>query len=277
MLVCRFNSAALVFAAGNLTIQASTDSRYSDSASKPSPQSPEGSLYYYRFDLTSSHSNITHQFALSAIPLDFPTLHPNLLASEARYIYGCSSSASTFSEALGKATHIDVLAKVDTTVLINRAKDSPPTSITGCVDTRSVTDVLSGPDIPEDPIRLFRMPPGWYAQEGRFVPRQNAKSEDDGYLLFYAFDESQLDRSGDAPDSAFSELWVLDAKTMRDVVCRITLPQRVPYGLHGCWFPKEEVENQRAVESFRRLPDVKSKEEMGWWDSLRTMIIRGLG
>lgn len=66
------------------------------------------------------------------------------------------------------------------------------------------------------------MPEGRCAQEARFVQRNNATysrpsdpsasdSEDAGFLLFYAFDESQLDEECNCPETATSELWILDA------------------------------------------------------------------
>ena len=55
------------------------------------------------------------------------------------------------------------------------------------------------------------MPSGYYAQESRFVPRHDAKTEDDGFLVFYVFDESQLDENGECRQDAKSELWIIDA------------------------------------------------------------------
>jgi len=238
-------------------------------------------LYYYRFSLSPDSNIITHQFALSAIPFEFPTLHPEREMTSARYIYGCSTSTASFGSALGRAVKIDVIAKINVTALIEKAHRRPPRSITGCVDERSVTDILANNAI-GDPIQCFKMPKGWYAQEARFVPRmKNSKSninnvEDDGYLLFYAFDEAQLDEEGEAPDSAISELWILNAKTMRDVICRIKLPQRVPYGLHGNWFSEGQIRNQRAVEKFRQIPDMNSKGKCLWlWT--RDRLIASVG
>jgi len=102
------------------------------------------------------------------------------------------------------------------------------------------------------------MPPGWFAQESRFVPRNiQGADEDDGWLLTYGesqdgirvslrkkadlvvakvYDEQHVDthgRASNAPGSG-SELWIIDAKTMwkgpSSVVCKLKLPQRVPYG-----------------------------------------------
>jgi len=68
--------------------------------------------------------------------------------------------------------------------------------------------------------------PGRHAAEPYFVPRGNARSEDDGYLIFFAYDAGR-----DA-----SELVVLDARDMAQLA-RVLLPGRVPYGFHGSWIP----------------------------------------
>ncbi|KAK8204864.1 carotenoid oxygenase [Phyllosticta capitalensis] len=229
-------------------------------------------LYYYRFPLTPSNKpSISHQFALSAIPLEFPTVNPSFSMVAARYVYGCSTSTSSFGAALGKAAKIDVLAKLDVHTLLRRADANPPTPITGCVDMRPIGSILAAQDAGtakhDDPIQCFRMPTGWFAQEARFVPRAEPRAEDDGFLLFYAFDEAQLDADGEAPPSAVSELWVLDATQMKDVVARVRLPQRVPYGLHGEWFTEDMIAAQRAVERVRQVGEREEFE--GVWGRAR--------
>jgi hypothetical protein len=206
--------------------------------------------------------------------------------SAARYIYGCSVSDSSFGAALGRAVKIDSLVKVDTAALIQRGYECPPTPISGCVDNRAVPEILASTD-PNDPIKIFKLPRGFYAQESRFVSRKNGTSEDDGWILSYVFDESQLDEDGSAGPSAKSELWIIDAKEMKEVVCRVKLPQRVPYGLHGNWFNEEEILNQRPVETIRCLPvpagkikDVGSELEsfwMGLWLSARKCLLDVVG
>lgn len=65
-----------------------------------------------------------------------------------------------------------------------------------------------------------------------FVPKDDAKSEDDGYLLTFIYDEP----------SNSSSLWVMDALTMaEDPIAKIELPQRVPYGFHGIWVSEDEI------------------------------------
>lgn len=249
-----------------------TESVVEEHIENPLDEDEQCRLYYYRFDLPSPTSGpqISTQHALAAIPFEFPTVNPAYSMGFARYVYGCSTSSSSFGAALGKAAKIDVLGKVDVQTLIARGRQYPPQSITGCVDRRSVPEILAQQaksDDQSDPVRCFKMPDGWYAQEARFVARRNAKSEDDGFLLFYAFDENQLDENGEAGPDATSELWILDARTMRDVVARIQLPQRVPYGLHGDWFDENKIKEQRAFEQTRSLEDVMKSvgEEKGLW------------
>ncbi|KAK8133057.1 retinal pigment epithelial membrane protein [Apiospora kogelbergensis] len=264
LLACRLTSASVVYSAGALV----------PPTRKPVPpeyvEEEQCRLYYFSFplltdtELSSSPEKtptIRNQWALSAIPFEFPTISPAYEMRSARYIYGCSTgSSSYFSAALGKAAKIDHLAKVDAAALIARGTAHPPQQIKGCVDTRGVAEVARSTD-PNDPVKLFQLPRGWYAQEPRFVPRADAKAEDDGWLLTYVFDESQLDAQGECPDdddydgkraAARSELWVIDARNMKDVVARIKLPQRVPYGLHGRWYSETEIRGQRPCLGVRR-------------------------
>ncbi|KAL1612014.1 hypothetical protein SLS60_000237 [Paraconiothyrium brasiliense] len=231
-------------------------------------------LYYYRFDISNTASNkITDQYALSSIPFEFPTVAPDVEMSSAHYIYGCSTSNASFGAALGKATKINVIVKMDVATLLARAKAAPPESVTGCVDTRSVQEVIFTTD-PQDPIQAFKLPSHHFAQEARFVPRQSATSEDDGFLLFYVFDETQLDEIGKCKPDATSDLWVLDARDMRTVICKIHLPTRVPYGLHGNWFSEEQIQKQRAVETLRSMP---AEGKQTTWKRAKEQLIGALG
>ncbi|KAI0121166.1 retinal pigment epithelial membrane protein [Xylariales sp. AK1849] len=248
LLACRLTSASVVYSAGALAPPV------------PRPVPPEYveeeqcRLYYFSFPLGTDGTDrptIRNQWALTAIPFEFPTLSPAHEMTPARYVYGCSTgSSSHYTAALGKASKIDYLAKVDVETLIARGTAHPPQQIKGCVDSRSIDEIMRSTD-PDDPIRLFRLPEGWYAQEPRFVPRSNAESEDDGWLLTYVFDESQLDEHGECGEEAISELWIIDAKDMTNIVGRVKLPQRVPYGLHGAWFSEDKINGQMPFESVR--------------------------
>ncbi|KAI1452014.1 carotenoid oxygenase [Annulohypoxylon moriforme] len=249
LLACRLTSASIVYKAGGLR----------PPTPKPTPleyvEEEQCRLYYYSFPLVRSGSRsktptIRNQWALSAIPFEFPVMSPSHAMTAAKYVYGCSTGTA-YSAALGRAAKINYLAKIDAATLISRGITRPPQKIKGCVDTRDLDEVMrSGDD--NDPIKLFKMPDGWFAQEPRFVERAQAESEDDGWLLTYVFDESQLNDNGECGEDAVSELWVIDARNMRDIVARVRLPQRVPYGLHGAWFPEDEIAGQRPFDSLRR-------------------------
>ncbi|MCJ1392915.1 hypothetical protein MMC18_005787 [Xylographa bjoerkii] len=274
MLACRLTSASLVFSAGDIAAPI-------PSAEIPieNQETDQCRLYYYQFPLDADTNLIRHQWALSAVPFEFPSLCESKSMTAAKFIYGCSVSDSSFGAALGRAVKIDSLVKMNVEELISRGLRNPPTQIKGCVDMRTVGEILASKE-QDNPIKIFKMPPGWYAQESRFVPREAGTSEDDGWLVSYVFDESQLGSDGECRPDAKSELWIIDAKNMTDIVAKVQLPQRVPYGLHGSWFSEDDIRNQRPVNSFRSLPSAKtvaiqsSKDSYGWklWMGLRKSI-----
>lgn len=264
MLVCRLTSAALVFSAGDLAAPIPIGDVPVDKQ-----EEEQCRLYFYQFCLSSpllleenKGNKILHQWALSKIPFEFPSLRDSVSMSAAKYIYGCSVGGTTFGAALGRAVKINSLVKIDVERLIQEGIRNPPKPITGYVDGRNIAEVTASKDS-RDPIKVFMMPEGWFAQESRFVPRNNGRSEDDGWILSYVFDESsQLDSYGECIANAKSELWIIDAMNMKDVVARIYLPQRVPYGLHGNWFSEEQVQGQRPVNRIRSLPFVTAADSL---------------
>jgi carotenoid cleavage dioxygenase-like enzyme len=85
------------------------------------------------------------------------------------------------------------------------------------METGSVTDVDFGQ--------------GRMGGEPVFVPAANAKSEDDGYLMTYVFDDS----------TEASQLVIMDAASMDNTpVATVELP-RIPHGFHGSWIPSSVV------------------------------------
>ena len=60
------------------------------------------------------------------------------------------------------------------------------------------------------------------------MARENAKAEDDGYVISYVYDANR-----DA-----SDVVILDAQDFTGApLATITLPVRVPFGFHGNWLP----------------------------------------
>ena len=76
----------------------------------------------------------------------------------------------------------------------------------------------------------WETPAGCVPGEAVFVADSEAAGEDEGWLLFYAYDESRNT----------SDLLILDAQQpAQGPVAKIPLPQRVPHGFHGNWFSAE--------------------------------------
>jgi carotenoid cleavage dioxygenase-like enzyme len=256
ILGCRLNSAALVYSAGNLP---------APSHALPPAGVPEAcELFYWR--LSNLSNTPMEAFSLSAIPFEFPAVPrasgmgwPAALGGGSpRYVWGCTLRNGSFGAGLGRTAKVDALAKLDVSTLIRHGQIRQ-VGDRSAVDKRTVEEIISMQHQHEnenDPIKIFVLPPGWAAQEPTFVPRANPKGEDDGFLLTYVFDEAQLDASGEAGPTTRSELWIIDAANMTNIIARIVLPQRVPYGLHGDWFTEENVRKQRPVETIRRVHGV---------------------
>lgn len=241
MLGCRFASAKLVYAAGSVMAPPEEVRAGFDDVVR---------LHYYRF--VPATGQIAHTFPLSTIPFEFPATHPGMAMQRARYVYGCTMREGGFDERLGGAAKVDCLVKLDVVELSARGRRAG-NGIKQAVDSRSVAEILQNVANDDGLIRVFALPLGWYAQETSFVPRLDARDEDDGYLLTYVFDEgTHMQPDGSPRPDAKSELWVIDARRMQHgmdaVVCRILLPQRVPYGLHGTWVPAEKLAGQKHLD-----------------------------
>jgi carotenoid cleavage dioxygenase len=67
--------------------------------------------------------------------------------------------------------------------------------------------------------------------EAVFAPRKDATSEDDGYVILFAWDEPNRQ----------SECVVIDAQNFEaDPIARIKIPHRVPFGFHASWVPRSQ-------------------------------------
>lgn len=81
-------------------------------------------------------------------------------------------------------------------------------------------------DFETDQVTERTLPKGHYCGEPVFAPREGGVSEDDGYLLFYTYDQA----------SDTSDFVVLDARDIeRAPIARVKLGVRVPFGFHGSW------------------------------------------
>mmetsp|Transcript_4401 Transcript_4401/g.5430 ORF Transcript_4401/g.5430 Transcript_4401/m.5430 type:complete len:525 (+) Transcript_4401:114-1688(+) len=75
----------------------------------------------------------------------------------------------------------------------------------------------------------FKCRPNRFCSEPAFAPRDDPKSEDDGYLVTFVTDM----------ESRTSECVIFDAlKIETGPVCRLALPHRISCGTHACWVPE---------------------------------------
>ena len=215
LVACRFKGAKLVYAAGAIEMPKTGDDVVH--------------LYHYRFDLRTGK---TTEHPLSDFPIEYPSINTAFLSLQNRFAYGASMLEGSFDTALTGAK-VDVLVKCDIQALIK----NPPQGVT---DATSITPPkLAG-------VSSIILPPHHYASEVTFVT--NGPGEDDGVVLVHVYNALNNLSNGDAPDNIGSEVWIIDAKTFTlPPICKITLPQRVPYGLHGLWVPESSLHQQRGT------------------------------
>ncbi len=81
--------------------------------------------------------------------------------------------------------------------------------------------------------QIHQFEPGYYAGEAVFVPDPQGKIEDQGWLVTFVYDEN----------TNSSSLVILNAQDiLGQPVAKVILPQRVPYGFHGIWLSRENLE-----------------------------------
>lgn len=84
-------------------------------------------------------------------------------------------------------------------------------------------------DLESNDVALHDFGQGREVDEPLFVPRAGARGESEGWIMIYVYDR--------ATDG--SVLAILDALDIaRPPVAEVTMPRRVPHGLHGNWLPR---------------------------------------
>ncbi|XP_034708939.1 probable carotenoid cleavage dioxygenase 4, chloroplastic [Vitis riparia] len=74
---------------------------------------------------------------------------------------------------------------------------------------------------------------GCFGGEPIFVAKDGAREEDEGYIASYVYDEN----------SGVSRFVVMNAKSQTlDVVATVKLPRTVPYGFHGLFVKRGDLD-----------------------------------
>eukprot|EP01113_Clastostelium_recurvatum_P006126 TRINITY_DN1277_c0_g1_i2.p1 TRINITY_DN1277_c0_g1~~TRINITY_DN1277_c0_g1_i2.p1 ORF type:complete len:551 (-),score=98.36 TRINITY_DN1277_c0_g1_i2:386-1993(-) len=159
--------------------------------------SPQGNTSnMYEWRIDLDAGSVTERVIAPDLPVEFPRVHPDRTGIQSQYAYTVTLSEHSSFE-------FDGVAKFD---------------------------LLSG-----KVVATHYYPRGLRGGEPIFVPKEDAKDEDDGYLLNFLY----------SPADDRSEFWVLDAKTFRsEPVAVVPLPARVPYGFHGIWVSEEDIKKQ---------------------------------
>jgi all-trans-8'-apo-beta-carotenal 15,15'-oxygenase len=74
-------------------------------------------------------------------------------------------------------------------------------------------------------VQIHKLPAGHFASEPMFVARPGSSAEDDGVLLDVVYNAN----------SQHSELWIMNAGNISDVMAKILLPHHIPHQFHGCF------------------------------------------
>jgi all-trans-8'-apo-beta-carotenal 15,15'-oxygenase len=76
--------------------------------------------------------------------------------------------------------------------------------------------------------QVNKLPAGYFASEPMFAPRPDGSSDDDGVLLDVVYNANEKN----------SELWVMDAADIGNVISRVVLPHHIPHQFHGFFTPQ---------------------------------------
>ena len=125
---------------------------------------------------------------LDDLPAEFPRMHPHLNGKFNRFGYSLGTG-------LGVKPDFGRIIKYD---FVNKSNE------------------------------VYELGEGKEGAESVFIPSENQKNEDDGYLMTYVYDKA----------SDKSNLVIFHAQNIKSgPIAQIKLPQRVPFGFHGSWVP----------------------------------------
>ncbi|KAF9923590.1 hypothetical protein FBU30_006391 [Linnemannia zychae] len=210
-------------------------------------QDPDGTyLSLFRFDLKTMETSVT---TLSTVSSEFPMINWDwYMRPDLRYIYAAKMDVIP-SEGLksGGIIKVDIKAVMDKQRKLLEKGGLKNLGGDGKWEIGS-ENLLQ---IEKESHGVYLFGGSYCGNEAVFVPnlpRADGKEleEDDGYLLLYVYDESQIeDGLVVNPDRQVTELWIFDAKKIGQEygpVARVKIPRRVPYGFHGLHVTRKQIE-----------------------------------
>jgi carotenoid cleavage dioxygenase len=114
------------------------------------------------------------------------------------------------------------------------------------LSTETMTDGLARHDYILGSTTVVEGPPGLTnPSEPVFVPRPDAKTEDDGYILSIWWNR----------ETGLSEMLIHDAAELhRTPLAQVKLPVRIPFGFHGSWAEQDVLEKSIATLTLEHSP-----------------------
>jgi carotenoid cleavage dioxygenase-like enzyme len=104
-------------------------------------------------------------------------------------------------------------------------------------------------DLQTGETQYFTGPDNVVFQEPIFIPRSATASEADGYLAFLI---TQTD------GQQLSQLWLVDTLRFSEApIAKVRLPLRLRPGLHGAWYDRAFIDQQRAIAQWRAQLNTK--------------------
>ncbi|KAF9098895.1 hypothetical protein BGX29_007392 [Mortierella sp. GBA35] len=214
-------------------------------------QDPDATyMTLFRFDLKTMETRVT---TLSTISSEFPMINWNwFMRPDLRYVYAAKMDILP-SEGLksGGVMKMDIRAVMDKQQQL--LKEGGLKNAGGEGQWEIGTENLLHVEKETHSMHLFG---GAYCgNEALFVPnlpRADGKEleEDEGHLLVYVYDESQIENGLVAnPDQQVTELWIFDAKKIgqeHEPVAKVKIPRRVPYGFHGLHVTRKQIEENQT-------------------------------
>jgi carotenoid cleavage dioxygenase-like enzyme len=232
------------------------------------PSSPESFIQsystalLYKWLLDPSRGVCVSEGPMNAdVPLDFPTINPDVVGSQSRFGYAIRPKTIGGPNKFGppyEGILIDGVCKLDLDSgeiaaqwtapaswwVVSEATFVPSSSPTTTTTTSAAASAAASPHTSAGGLRA--------GDEGfllLFCTRSAVPcgAEEDllsaGDLSGWAEAREALGASGETErgDGRASRLYVLDAKTM-SVEAVVALPAAVPYGLHSAWIPYEDLE-----------------------------------
>lgn len=213
-------------------------------------------LTLFRFDLKTGKTQLT---TLTTLSTEFPMInYDRYLDPELKFVYG----ATVNPPSPGTGLKFDGIYKTNYGAVIQqKQKMIAKNEVVGQGDGAWEIGASRLEEMEKTITGVYKFGPHIFGSEPLFVSKSSQDGgkgeEDDGYLLVYTYDERQMEQGLVKKNrTQVTELWIFDAKKIgpnHEPVARVKIPRRVPYGFHGIWVSKEQIQENQDLRRQRAL------------------------